>query len=933
MISYLRLGVVLPSAVLAVLANVSHAGVNAWTSKGPPGGIFRDVRASSTDSNIFYASYSRSMHRSIDGGVTWTTLRDFASQPTNIAVDPTDGNRLYVSVLDEGLFRSDDRGQSFVQVASPGSGLWGVGTNGASVYYAMGVQVYRSLDRGQSWSLQGSPGYSPNKFVVDPQNGDVVYAFNGPKAVRSADGFVTWSEIQVNPDGASGTIIYDIAQLSPTHLIVATSDGLYASSDSGDTWTRTSSGSFITIAVDQSTPGRAVATSRGTAPLQVTTDYGTSWTTFGNLAALKIEGASFDARTPARIVVLGQQGALYTNDNAQNWTEAALSPAASDPTQLVTTLAANSKVYTYTADGGGGLFATSGDAGWRRLNLAAVQALNPSAELGEASLAVKPGSPDSIFFGVFNRGVFRSADGGQSWTAPNTDLAGFATRVFAFDPRDANTMYVNVNTVSSTPTAGIYRSTDGGATWSPLSTSLAVDLTGMALEIDPTNSARMFFGVLQGNASGSPGGLYRSSDGGITWTQSFIGQDVNGITIDQSNPSRVYVATETALRISNDGGNSFSANLPFNDISTKPPSSVVVDPVVPTTIYAASLDRYSPGVKESSWILRSVDSGATWEVLRSPSDAGGPWYVKQLALDPNHPTLLHAATGLRGAATFEVAPDLRVEISDHSGSRPRGEESTFNVRAVNNGPYSATAVNLLATLPAGLTNVSITADRGTCATTTCTVPVLRVGEAVNAVVRYTTPSSAIYIPVAATVAAHESDPVTSDNSTQASAITGDPGDLGITIVPSTTSVTQGGTVTYTVTVTNRSSTSSSEGTLDFHLGSGFTLTALPSGCASATGGATCSLDALALGASQIFTFTAGATNAGAVEATANVTFGPTMADTNPADNSATSSVTATTAVTGGNGGGRSGGGGGAMNLVTLLAGLLLLGCRRRSMQA
>jgi hypothetical protein len=73
-----------------------------------------------------------------------------------------------------------------------------------------------------------------------------------------------------------------------------------------------------------------------------------------------------------------------------------------------------------------------------------------------------------------------------------------------------------------------------------------------------------------------------------------------------------------------------------------------------------------------------------------------------------------------------------------------------------------------------------------------------------------------------------------------------------------------------------------------------------------------------------------AANAGSVEATANVTFGPSMADTNPADNSATSSVTATTAVTGGNGSGRSGGGGGgAMNLLSLLAGLLLLSFRRR----
>ncbi|MFC4313436.1 CARDB domain-containing protein [Steroidobacter flavus] len=935
-----RLSRALWGASLAMLANSSQAGINTWTVKGPPGGIFHDVRASSSDANVFYATYGSSVHGSTDGGVTWTTLRDFASQANTIAVDPTDGNRLYVAVIDDGLFRSDNRGQSFVQVAAPGSGMWGVGTNGATTYYAMQNQVYRSVDRGQSWSLMTpamSPlAYTPSKFIVDPQNGDVVYTFGEPKAARSIDGGISWSEAEVNP-GSSTTKIYDIARLSATQLIVAANDGLYISNDRGDTWTRTASGSFIAIAVDPSTPGRAVATSRTTAPLQLTTDYGATWTTFGNLPVLRFEGVSFAANTPSHIVILGQQGALYTNDNALNWTEAALSPAASHPTQFVTTAAANSKVYTYTANTGGGMFATSGDAGWQRLNLAAAQALNPSAEFGEASLAVKPGAPDSIFFGVFNRGVFRSADGGQSWTAPNTDLAGFASKVFAFDPQDANTMYVSVSKASSVPAAGIYRSADGGATWSAHSTNLASDLLSTDFQIDPADPTRMFLSVSQGNQPGSPGGLYRSTDRGLTWTQSFNGRDVNSMAIDPSNSARMYVATEVGLRVSNDGGNSFFSNTAFSAITNKSANNVVIDPVVPTTLYVASLDPYSPGVKESSWILRSVDAGDTWEVLRSASDAGGPWYVDQLALDPGHPSLIYAGTSLRGAATLEIAPDLRVEISDHSGTRPRGEESTFNLRAVNNGPYSATVVKLSATLPAGLTNVSITADRGTCASTTCTVPALRVGEAVNAVVRYTTPTAALFIPVTATVAAHENDAVASDNSAQASAVTGDAGDLGIAIASSTTSVTQGSNVTYTVTVTNHGSTASTEGTLDFRLGSGFTLSALPSGCTAATGGATCSLGTLAPGASQVFTFTAVATNTGSVEATANVTFGPTTADTNPADNVATSSVTATSAPSsGGNtgGGGRSGGGGGgAMNLATLLGGLLLLFVRRRSTRA
>lgn len=929
---YLRVGVVLLCAALALLTNVSDAGVNSWTIKGPPGGFFRDMRASSTDAKVFYAIYSRSVHRSTDGGVTWSTLQNFASQVNGLAIDPSDGNRLYVAVIDHGLFRSDDGGQNFTQVAPAGSGLWGVGTNGSTVYYAGGNQIYRSVDRGQSWSLMTSPDLTLNRILVDSRNGDVVYSFSGAYLLRSIDGGASaWLKTKINPDpNPNTTSVYDLAQLSPTHLIAACNDGLWSSSDSGATWTLTSPGSFVSVAVDPSTPGRAVAISRGIAPLQLTTNYGVDWSTLGGLPAIRPEGVSFDARVSARIVVLGQQGALYSNNNAQTWTEATLSPVASNPTQFATTPAPNSKIYTYTIGGGSGLFATSGDADWQRLNLAAAQALNPASELGQASLAVKPGLPDSIFFGVFNRGVFRSSDGGQSWTAPNMDLDGFSPQVFAFDPQDSNTMYVNVYKVSTTPAAGIYRSTNGGVTWSPYSTNLPTNLFGMDMQVDPTDPTRMFLAGFQGFSAGTPGGLYRSVDRGLTWNQSFAGQDIRSIAIDPSNPSRIYVAAASGLQVSDDGGETFTANNLFTILTSDSASSVVIDPVVPTTIYAASVDPgYSFGVLRSSSVLRSVDSGATWEVLRALFDEGGPWYVGQLVLDPNRPSLLYAGTTVRGVAVFEIAPDLRVTISGHDGTRAKGYESTFNMRAVNNGPYHATTVNLSALLPAGLTNVSITTDRGTCSATTCTIPVLRVGEEVNAVVRYTTPASAIYIPVTATVAGHENDPVASDNSVQASAITGDPGDLGIALTPSAISITQGGTVTYTVTVTNRGTTSATDSTVNFQLGSAFTLGTVPDGCSSASGSSACNLGTLAPGASQAFSFTAVATHAGSVQATANVALGATMTDINPADNEATSSVTATTPVP--TGGRR--GGGGSMDIVTLLGGLLLLFYNRRSKRA
>lgn len=920
----LRLSVALGCAALVLLADVSHAGTNTWTIKGPEGGTFREVRASSTASNVYYAAYFRSLHRSTDGGVTWTTIRDFASQVNSIAVDPSNGDRLYVAVLDHGVFRSDDRGQSFVRVAPAGAGVWGVGTNGSTVYYSGDRKIYRSVDRGQSWSMQADPRQTLTKIVVDPQHGDVIYSFSGPFVIRSTDGVASDAlETPINPgyDPANPTWIHDLVQLSPTHLIAACNDGLRYSTDSGATWTLASSGSFNSLAVDPSTPGRVVATSWNHSSLQLTTNYGADWSSFGATPTFRPEGVSFDASAASRMVVLGQQAALFTDNDAQTWTQATQSPIASSPSQLLTAPASNSKVYAYTVGGGSGLFESSNDGGWQRARLPF-----GGYEFGQARLALKPGAPDTIYFGSFAYGVYRTTDGGRSWTEPNSDLNGFAMQAFAFDPNDANIMYVNVSRATGTPAAGIYRSTDGGVTWSPHSTNLASTVSGTDMTVDPSDPARMFLSSYKDFNVVNSGGLHRSVDSGRTWNQWLAGESVYTVAVTPSNSRRVYAAASNGLQVSDDGGDTFSPNVAFANIVGASANAVVVDPVVPTTLYAATIDD-AFGVNTSTWIMRSVDAGVTWEALRRPTDPGA-WYVRQLLLDPNNPSLIYANTGARGIATLEIAPDLRLGISGHEGNRPQGGESTFNLRAVNHGPYAATAVKLSTQLPTGLSNVSFTADRGNCAASTCTVPVLGVGEGVNVVVRYTTPATALFLPIAASVTAHENDPIASDNTVQASAIAGEPGDLGVAITPSATSVAQGTNVTYSVAVTNRGATASNEGNVTFSLDSAFTLGALPGGCSTSGGAAACSLETIAPGASQLFTFTAVATNAGSAEATAKVALGPTLADINPADNTATSSVTATTlpptSTSGGSGGGGSRGGGGAVNLAALLSGLLLL---------
>src|SRR4051812_5851916 len=213
---------------------LAFAGVNSWSTTGPPGGNFADLERSTTVPGTFYATLGHSFYRSLDSGRTWSGAYSLPGQTEDIAVHPTDGRRVYVAVADKGVFRSEDAGKTFTQVASSYS-AWSVavgGTNGATVYYS-GQNVFaRSTDRGNTWTTQSAPFNSAITLLVDRLNPDLVTANFQLNIGLSTDGGVTWTYIP-SPAGAFASAMY---RVSATELIVGTSSGLHRSIDNGATF-------------------------------------------------------------------------------------------------------------------------------------------------------------------------------------------------------------------------------------------------------------------------------------------------------------------------------------------------------------------------------------------------------------------------------------------------------------------------------------------------------------------------------------------------------------------------------------------------------------------------------------------------------------------------------------------------------------------------
>jgi photosystem II stability/assembly factor-like uncharacterized protein len=167
------------------------------------------------------------------------------------------------------------------------------------------------------------------------------------------------------------------------------------------------------------------------------------------------------------------------------------------------------------------------------------------------------------------RGVFRSEDGGQTWTKTLFKNADTGAIDLVYQPGNPDVVYAslwhtrrppwNVYPAASGPGGGVYKSTDGGKTWMPLAGGLPKEPGRIGLAISQARPDRVF-ALVDAKAGG---GLYRSDDAGETWAKVSDDRRIwergwyfGGITLDPKNPNRVYVCDVSVYR-SDDGGKTF----------------------------------------------------------------------------------------------------------------------------------------------------------------------------------------------------------------------------------------------------------------------------------------------------------------------------------------------------------------------------------------
>ena len=396
-----------------------------------------------------------------------------------------------------------------------------------------------------------------NALIINPQNAAILYAGTNDGVYRSSDGGNTWKAQNSGMGSAMQINVMSLDPQNPDIIYAGTAKGLYRSSDGAGHWTligaELAQDIVFALAVDPLLPGVIFAAFPGAGfrqGIHKSTDSGDSWTLVSE-------------KFPEEIVSI--------------WS-LAVAPKSSD-----VVYAGTDRGVFKSADGGQSWVSATDDV------------LSPDIPVYQ--LAVDPQWPDTVYAGTY-AGIYRTTDGGTTWVAANKGIGTETTLALVIDPVDPNVIYASVGGISP---KGLCRSTNRGEdwTWEDERTTDLDERMILALAINP-HSRRVIY-------KGTGRGAYRSNDAGATWeeiNQGLVSIEVRQLAIDPGSAGHLYAATLSGIYATTDGGDTWKAA--NEGLLSKNVLHIIVDPGSPGCLYSSSWEGQ---------VYVSKDAGTSWELV------------------------------------------------------------------------------------------------------------------------------------------------------------------------------------------------------------------------------------------------------------------------------------------------------------------------------
>lgn len=296
----------------------------------------------------------------------------------------------------------------------------------------------------------------------------------------------------------------------------------------------------------------------------------------------------------------------------------------------------------YTQNGG-----TTAASPFEKLRFREIGPASPSGRIDD--FAVLESNPATFYVASATGGLWKTVNNGTTFEAQFTHETTSSIGDVAIAPNDANLVWVgsgeNNNRQSSSWGDGVYKSTDGGKTWRNMGLRDTKHIARVI--VDPVDHDVVYVAAL-GSLWGAGGerGVYKTADGGLTWTRSLVTDENTGATellMDPSNNKTLYAATYQRRRAAwgmNGGGpgsaiyKSTDAGRTWSKLAKGLPEGAMgrigmdVYRKNPNVVYARIEHQREGGV------YRSEDAGASWTKMSATNPR--PMYFSQIRIDPNN---------------------------------------------------------------------------------------------------------------------------------------------------------------------------------------------------------------------------------------------------------------------------------------------------------
>jgi len=528
------------------------------------------VQALAIDPNspatIYAGTSNGGVFKSTDRGASWNAanqgipvepIPEFSLNIRSLAVDPLRPGTLYAGAIGN-LYKSTDGAATWTPI--PTLKVYSIEalaiSSGTDTIYAGGTADFnaaylqKSNDGGQTWvTINPMPGFV-NTIAIDPFLPNTVYVATDLGGVsRSRDSGATWSPIDDGIPRGSNLMVLALAigSRDSLSLLALLADGrVFQTRNAGESWSPTlaQAGPVGTtnpfpgaLAIDPLDPATAYAGT--TTHLRVSRDFGATW-------SVSDSGIS---NLPVVLAADPHTSTLWST----GWDDV--------------------KLFRSTDSG----------ATWEpRLR-----------SDGANHVAFDPTDPQVLY--AYGAGVFKSTDGGLTWSVLEKDIydGGEIPPLlsFAIDPTNPAILYAgSVSESKYVPQGGVFRSIDGGATWSLTGRNLG---SGVSLAIDPARPSTLYAGTFHG--------VFKTTDSGANWLPAGLNTEtISVVRVDPRDPSVVYVGSTDLISPghgvfkSTDGGASWDpAN---NGLTSLDVHDLLIRPEDPAVLYAAT---FFGGVFES----------------------------------------------------------------------------------------------------------------------------------------------------------------------------------------------------------------------------------------------------------------------------------------------------------------------------------------------